>query len=70
MILSEYLRTKKLTQAQFAERMGVSQGLVWQWLNGRQPITAERAVKIELLTEGEIRRHELRPDLYQASAAA
>lgn len=51
-------------QSEFARRLGVSQGLVWQWVNGRTRITAERAVQIESVTAGEITRHDLRPDLY------
>lgn len=62
---------KKHGQSEFARQLGVSQGLVWQWVNGRTRITAERAVQIEGVTAGEITRHDLRPDLYpRASEAA
>lgn len=62
MKLDEYLKTT--TQTEFAKRLGVSQGLINQWLTGKTKITAERAVAIEHETGGKIRRHELRPDLY------
>lgn len=62
--IDEYLKQKNLTQGQFAEQLGVSQGLVWQWITGRQRITAERASQIEQSTGGAVTRSELRPDLY------
>ena len=51
-------------QTAFAAKLGVSQGLVWQWMNGKTRITAERAIQIESATEGAVTRAELRPDLY------
>lgn len=47
-----------------ARLLGVSQGLVWQWLNGKQRVTAERAIEIEEKTGGAVTKHELRPDLF------
>jgi DNA-binding transcriptional regulator YdaS (Cro superfamily) len=68
MTLAEYL-DKKESQVALAKRLGVSQGLVWQWRTGRTRITAERAVQIETATEGAISRAELRPDLWPRQAA-
>jgi DNA-binding transcriptional regulator YdaS (Cro superfamily) len=66
MQLVDYIKsTPKVTQASFAEALGVSQGLVWQWLNGRTKITAERAKQIEKLTQGAVMRHELLPDVFE-----
>jgi DNA-binding transcriptional regulator YdaS (Cro superfamily) len=62
MTLQEYLNTT--TQAAFAERLGVTQGLVSQWLTGETKLTAERAVQIEEVTAGEVSRSDLRPDLW------
>ncbi len=62
MDMKTYLETT--TQAEFAERLGVSQGLVSQWLLGRTRITAERCRDIERVTNGAVTRRELRPDLY------
>ena len=70
MLISEFIESKKLTQQQFAGMVGVSQGLIWQWINGRQKVTAERAIQIERATDGAINRHDLRPDLFHAQAAA
>lgn len=63
MNLRAYLE-KNGGQTAFAKKLKVSQGLVWQWLNGETRITAERAVQIEAVTDGLITRNELRPDLY------
>ena len=63
MQLSEYLESQKITQSAFAKRLDVTQGLIWQWLNGRR-VAAEQVLKIERATDGAISRHDLRPDLY------
>ena len=59
-----YMERHGLTQTDFGRRIGVSQGMVWQWLNGYRPIGAERAVAIEKKTRGEIKRRHLRPDIF------
>ena len=64
MDIKQYLSKHGLSQEQFAKQLGVTQGLIWQWLDGRTRVTAERAVEIEGKTAGEIQRHDLRPDLY------
>lgn len=63
MDLREYVE-KNGGQTAVAARLGVSQGLVWQWLNEKTRITAERAQDIEEKTNGEVTRFELRPDIY------
>lgn len=68
MYLKKYLERKKLTQAQFAKQVGVSQGAVCQWISGKSRITAERAKEIEEKTKKAIKRHELRPDLFSKAA--
>lgn len=70
MNIQGYLRKHELTQEDFANRLGVSQGLVWQWINGRTRITAEWAKAIERDTKGEVTRHELRRDIFDKQAAA
>lgn len=65
-----YMERHNLSQAGFGAKVGVSQGMVWQWLSGYRPIGAERAVEIEKRTRGEIKRHELRPDLFRRRVAA
>ena len=66
MDIKSYLETKELSQEQFAKDIGVTQGLVWQWLNGRTRITPERAKQIEEKTGGAIGKHELCPDVFDA----
>lgn len=75
MDIRTYRTEHRLTQADFAALLSAigesaSQGLVSQWENGEQPITAERAVQIERATGGEVARSNLRPDLWPADAAA
>ena len=70
MDIKAYLKEHSMSQEEFATKLGVTQGLVWQWLEGRTRITAERAVEIEAATGGKVTRHELRPDLYPEERAA
>lgn len=70
MDICAYMAKHDLSQEQFAKLIGVSQGAVWQWLNGRSQITGERAVEIEEKTAGEVRRQDLRPDLFAKARAA
>lgn len=64
MTLAEYLKTKNLTQAEFANAVGKSQGMVSHWIKGRYPVEAEDAKTIETVTNGAVTRHDLRPDLF------
>ncbi len=59
-----YLRASRLGQRGLARLMGVSEGLVWLWVNGRAPVPAERCLMIERLTLGNVTRHDLRPDIF------
>lgn len=61
-----YLKKHKLSQQEFARQLDVSQGMVWQWLNGRRRITAERAKQIEEVTGGCVTRKSIRPDVFAA----
>ena len=44
-------------------------GLVGQWLHGETTITAERALQIERVTKGEVKRQQLRPELFRGMRA-
>lgn len=70
MNIKTYLQTQGLTQKAFADQLAVSPGLVWQWINGQTPVTAERAREIESATGGLVTRHELRPDIFDPPAEA
>jgi len=48
-------------QAATANKLGVSAGLVWQWLNNKRPLPAEHCPRLEALTG--IRCELLRPDV-------
>lgn len=66
MNLLDYIKHRGLSQAELADLVGVSQGMVSHWLTGRKAISAERAKQIEHATAGFVRRHELRPDIFDA----
>lgn len=63
-LLKKYLKDTGLTQTEFAEKAGVNQGLVSQWLSGKLKVSAERVIAVERATEGKLSRHDLRPDIY------
>lgn len=67
--LAAYLEEKEITQTAFAEKLGVSQGAVWQWLNGVTEISPKRARQIEKVTRGAVRAVDLRPDIFEELAA-
>ncbi len=59
MNLAQYLTSTETSQAAFAKQLGVSQGLVNQWLTGKRPISAERCPVIERITNGAVTCEEL-----------
>lgn len=46
-------------QTKAARLLRVTQGAVWQWINGHKPLPARRAVELEHLTAGAIRADQL-----------
>lgn len=60
MKLNDYIKTT--TQSKFADAIGVSQGMVHQWINAIRPVSAESCVLIEQATAGAVTRQDLRPD--------
>lgn len=61
MELNEWLAQERGRTQRLAEALGVSGSLVTQWGRGK-PISAERCVPIENLSERAVRRWNLRPD--------
>lgn len=61
-------------QTQLARLLGVKQANVWHWLKRAEHVPAEYVLAIEKATGGQVRRRDLRPDLYpeppQAAAIA
>lgn len=49
-------------QTGLAKRLGVTQGTIWQWINGRRPLPPTRAAEIEQICEGKVTARELLPD--------
>lgn len=43
-VLQIYLNEQKISQARFGKKVGVSQTMVQQWLNGKRPISIEKAL--------------------------
>lgn len=75
MDILSYRKEKGLSQAAFAALLTdagspATQSLVSQWEQGATTIPAERVVEIEKATGGEIRRSDLRPDLWSVQEAA
>ena len=68
MDIRAYLDKHKLSQKQFADQISVSQGLVWQWLNGITRVDPRHFKAIEKKTRGEVTREDCRPDLYERAA--
>lgn len=64
MNIQTYLKKHRVTQKEFAKKIGATQGFVSQLLLGKRPIPAEKVLPIELATNGQVSRHELRPDIY------
>lgn len=64
MDINNYLKQTGITQEAFGRRIGVSQGMVWQWIRNGRRVTAERALQIHNETRGRVSKHELRPDIF------
>ena len=59
-----YRKHHKLDRYTFAAWVGVTYEAVRRWEKRKLRLGPKMAIKIERLTEGEIGRHELRPDLW------
>ena len=70
MDIRAYLEKHKLSQKEFGDRIGVSQGLVWQWLEGKTRVDPKHFNNIEEKTEGEVTRRDCRPDIFGAVGGA
>lgn len=52
-------------QEKMASDLGLrSQGSISQWVTGRRPLPPKHCIKIEQLTDGEVTRYQLRPDIF------
>jgi len=57
-------------QTALAAAIGVSQQMVWQWVNGRRPVPAKYCIAIEQTPGVTQTRYDLRPDVFGASPDA
>ena len=64
MNIKKYLEVSGKTQSEFAAELGVTQGLVHQWIYGLTKVIAERCAAIEFATGGKVTKHDLRPDIF------
>lgn len=65
MTLIEYFSNKpRGSKAALAAKLGISRTWMGQIIQGRRPCSAELAKAIEQLTHGDVRRTDLRPDLF------
>lgn len=64
MIIAKYLKKHALKQVDFGRSVGICQGQVGHLLSGRCRVTAELASKIDLVTDGDLSRQALRPDIF------
>jgi DNA-binding transcriptional regulator YdaS (Cro superfamily) len=62
--LSDREKREPGQQTRLAQHLGVSQGLVWQWLNSRTPIAAKHARGIEAYTDGHVTRYDICPEIF------
>lgn len=62
MNLNKYI--SQTTQTALAARVGVTQGMVFQWLSGRKRVAAEKVIAVSAASGWQVTPHELRPDIY------
>jgi DNA-binding transcriptional regulator YdaS (Cro superfamily) len=53
------------TQESAAKALNVSQAFISKLMNGKQKPSAKMALKIEQASNGEFKREQLRPDIFQ-----
>ena len=62
------IKTLDLSETQFANACGISQGMVNQMVSGKKKPGWETSIKIEKATKGVVTRYELRPDIFGTQA--
>lgn len=66
-ILATYRKKHGLTQEQFADMLGCSQGMITHIERGRRTFSPQVAIQVEQITAGEIKKSDLRPDIFTDS---
>lgn len=62
MKLTDYIKSNRGNGAALAKSMGIPPAFLSQMAIGYRAVTAERAVRIERATQGQVKRWDLRPD--------
>lgn len=62
--LAEHLRRAGVSQAEFARRYRISQPYLSQIISGARKAGRKTAEHIETLTDGFVKKRDLRPDLW------
>lgn len=58
------------SQEKLADALQVKQPTVSDWLRGRRPISAKHCIQLELITNGQFKAKDLRPDIYHITRKA
>lgn len=62
MNLPEYIADSKVSGIELAKKLGIAQPVVSAWVTGKKPVPPARCVQLEQITDGVIRRVDLRPN--------
>lgn len=63
-LLQQYLNQSGIQKQELARQLGITAPNVTDWLLKKRPVPVRRAKKIEQVTHGAIRRHDLFPELF------
>jgi DNA-binding transcriptional regulator YdaS (Cro superfamily) len=66
-VIEKILASVEGGQAFVAREIDVPPALVYQWTRGLRPIAAKHAIALETLTNGEVTRHDIAPDVFGPS---
>jgi DNA-binding transcriptional regulator YdaS (Cro superfamily) len=67
--ITRYRMEKGLTLEAFGSLVGVNKAAVFKWENGAGP-SPQKALEIERVTGGELRKESIRPDIYPSPTEA
>lgn len=64
MELADFLRQPGQTATALALRMGCHHSQITRWANKSRRVPAEQVIPLERATDGQVSRHDSRPDIY------
>lgn len=62
--LDHFLRSSGVSQIEFARRYKISQPYLNQIINGKRAAGKKTAEYLEKVTQGAVKKHDLRPDIW------